>query len=489
MRLAFKIMAAVMVVVAILLAGHSYLVFVREVELFRNDINLHAYLLGTVLASSVSDIWAKSGPEGVESIISDANRSEHLVRVRLVTMDGEAADSVSPMVAIGDLTPLRRGDEMLFPHYRYRGADYHVGYFPIATMTDHLMALELSQPLAPMREYVRTTVERKIVLFALFVVVCGLLVWWLGVHLVGRPMHAMVDQARSVGQGDLTARNDLEHITDEVGELAHGLNEMVENLRSAKVHLDEETAGRISALEQLNHAERLATVGKLASGLAHELGTPLNVISGRAKMIAGEKMPEAEVIDSAEVIGNQAERMTAIIRQLLDFARRKPLERQRMELSQPVNRVVNMLSPIAAQRKVTIEVKGDGHCPHVDMDVDQLQQVLSNLIVNAVHAMPDGGTINVRYGSKVVDPPADHGGGKSEHAYIEVSDTGEGIAEENLSRIFNPFFTTKQVGEGTGLGLSVADGIAKEHGGWLTAESVIDEGSTFTIYLPIGDSA
>lgn len=486
MRLAFKIMAAVMAVVAMLFAAHSYLVVKREVALFRADMDLHAYLLGSVLASSVADIWKANGPERVQSIIRDANQSEHLVRVRWVWFDAPPGDSAAPRFTVPDLTPLWQGSEVLIPEYSVGGAEYHVSYFPVSIDRARLSALELTQPLAPMQKYVRTTVIRRVQLFVAFLIVGGALVWWLGIHLVGRPVHIMVDQARSVGQGDLSASNELGNTRDEIGELATGLNDMVADLRLARSNLDEETTRRLAAMEQLNHAERLATVGKLASGLAHELGTPLNVVAGRAKMIAGENMNREEIIDSATVIENQAERMTGIIRQLLDFARSRPMEKKLVTLLQPVENVVHMVSPIAAQAKVEIDIQPGDRMPRVEVDVRQLQQVLSNLIVNAIHAMPTGGRITIRIGQRLAEPPADHGGREAVYAYVEVSDTGVGIPEENLGRIFTPFFSTKQVGEGTGLGLSIAHGIVREHGGWLTAASVVSEGSTFTVYLPMG---
>jgi two-component system NtrC family sensor kinase len=488
-KLAYKIMAAVMLVFAVLLAIHSYLVFQRELGLFRDDMELHAYLLGSVLASSVRDIWVANGPERVQSIIEDANRSEQLVQVRWVWFDVPPGNASAPRVKIEDLSGLRRGEELLFPEYRWEGSDYHISYFPVIVDGGRLSALELSEPLAPMRSYIWTTVVRKIVLFVAFLIIGGVFVWWLGIRLVGRPVHTMIDQARSVGEGDLTVRNDLGHASDEIGELAKGLNDMVEDLRLARARIEEETSKRLAAIEQLNHAERLATVGKLASGLAHELGTPLNVVAGRAKMIAGESMSTSEIADSATVIASQADRMTGIIRHLLDFARSRPPEKHSAKLSQPVNNVVKLLSPIATERSIELHVQASSDSPDVEVDVDQIQQVLSNLIVNAIHAMPDGGRITIQCGRRPVTPPADHGGNESDFAYIDVIDTGVGIPEENLSQVFTPFFSTKQVGEGTGLGLSIAHGIVQEHGGWLAAESKVGHGSKFSIYLPIGDDS
>lgn len=485
MRLAFKMMAVVMVVIALLLAVHSYLVVEREVDLFRADMDLHAYLVGSVLASTVADIWKSAGPERVAAIIEDANRSEHLMSVRWVWFDDAPDDASTPRVPVEKLSQVQLGNEVLIPEYRDLGTDYHISYFPVTVDSTRLSAVEVSQPLAPMRAYIRTTIIRRIALMVAFLLVGGVFVWWLGIRLVGRPVHALVRQAHEVGRGELNVHSDLEGLRDELGELAQGFNEMVRDLQLGKIRLDEETSKRMAAIEQLNHAERLATVGKLASGLAHELGTPLNVVAGRAKMIASEDMTPAEITDSASVIKNQAERMTGIIRQLLDFARRRPVEKQAEELIQPIKNAVHVLSPIVTQSEIEFDAPIGESSPRVQIDAGQVQQVLANLIVNAVHATPKGGRISVRYGVRAAQPPADNGGPEEQYAYIEVIDTGVGIARENLTRIFTPFYSTKQVGEGTGLGLSIAHGIIKEHGGWLMAESEAGEGSTFTIYLPL----
>jgi signal transduction histidine kinase len=315
----------------------------------------------------------------------------------------------------------------------------------------------------------------------------AILVWLLGIDMVGRPVNSMSDLARRVGEGDLTARTHLGNRTDELTRLAGGLNRMVEDLETSQRRLEEETNRRIETMEQLHHSERLATVGKLASGLAHELGTPLNVVSGRAQMIATEDMSDDEIVDSATVIKDQSERMTRIIRQLLDFARSRRPEKQPSDPAEIVENVVAMLAPIATQREVAL--KTESHVKDVTVEVDrgQIQQVLSNLIVNAIHAMPDGGDIVVAIDRETIRPPADLGGPESEYAVIKVIDQGIGISAEDLPRVFTPFFSTKGVGEGTGLGLSIAHGIVREHRGWLAAESEVGKGSCFSIYLPQGE--
>jgi signal transduction histidine kinase len=254
-------------------------------------------------------------------------------------------------------------------------------------------------------------------------------------------------------------------------------------LIEARTRVETETKARIVALEQLRHADRLSTVGKLASGIAHELGTPLNVISGRASMIATKEVEGAESIESARIVVQSADRVTGIIRQLLDFARRRGPQRAEEDLGAIAQQTTSLLRTLAGKKRVTLEVAGE---PHVVADVDsaQLQQALTNLVVNAIQAANQGGNVSVTLGAERATPPPDVGGDERETAFLRVKDDGPGMSDEVLAHVFDPFFTTKGVGEGTGLGLSVAWGIARDHGGWIAAESAPGEGATFTLHLP-----
>jgi two-component system NtrC family sensor kinase len=488
-KLAFKFMAAVMLVMAVLLIVHAYFVVQRELNLFQEDMRTHADLLGSVLASSIADMWRINGPERVQEIIDDANRSQKLMHIRWVWLDVPPNDPYAPHTKIDDLSDLKEGHEVIIPRQRYGDADYFHAYFPVQVDPARLSALELSQPLAPMYSYLRATVLNKVILYVAFVLVGSIMVWWLGVQMVGQPVRSMADLARRVGEGDLTARSDPGDHKDELAQLARGLNQMVEDLEHSRDRLEEETTRRIETMEQLHHAERLATVGKLASGLAHELGTPLNVVSGRAQMIATEDMSDDEIVDSATVIKDQSERMTRIIRQLLDFARSRRPEKQKSDPAEIVKNVVAVLGPVAAQRNVTLKPKAHAGEIAVEVDRGQMQQVLSNLIMNAIHAMPDGGEIELEVSRERVRPPADRGLPEGEYAVLKVIDHGVGISPEDLPRVFTPFFSTKGVGEGTGLGLSIAHGIVREHGGWLTAESQVGKGSCFSIYLRMDEES
>jgi two-component system NtrC family sensor kinase len=304
-----------------------------------------------------------------------------------------------------------------------------------------------------------------------------------GVHFVGRPMRRLVAKARRIGAGDLSQPLDLRQ-RDEVGELAAEINQMCERLAVAQARVEEETDRRLAASEQLRHADRLTTVGKLASGVAHELGTPLNVVSGRAKMIARGQVTGPELVESAQSIIDQAERMTNIIKQLLGFARRRQPQRLSESLRGVVERTLALLHPMAEKSAVEFKPSHGEPEPFAEVDVSLIEQALTNLVVNAIQAMPTGGVLTIHTCEEVVSPPAGVPATAGVYACLHVEDGGVGMTSEELLHAFEPFFTTKEVGSGTGLGLSVAHGIVRDHGGWIAATSEVDEGSRFSMYLP-----
>jgi signal transduction histidine kinase len=268
-----------------------------------------------------------------------------------------------------------------------------------------------------------------------------------------------------------------------VAERTAELEQRAKQLEEAWAKVRSESEARIAALELLRHEDRLKTVGKLASGLAHELGTPLNVISGYAGMIAGGSLSSHDTAESARTIKAQSERIANIVRQILDFARRRPGQRIAVDLQQLARQTLDLMAPLAEKQNVRlILADGDG-AAMVRADIEQIRQVLLNLITNAVQAMPKGGDVEVAIGPARGRLPA----GQTDpgrYVCVSVLDEGEGIPEENLTRVFEPFFTTKGPGKGTGLGLAIAEGIVREHGGWIAVESTPGKGSRFCVYLP-----
>ncbi|MDX2251347.1 MAG: ATP-binding protein [Nitrospira sp.] len=223
--------------------------------------------------------------------------------------------------------------------------------------------------------------------------------------------------------------------------------------------------------EQLRKTERIAELGTLASGMAHEIGTPMNVILGRAEYLM-DRVRDEPTKKGLQTIIAQVERITKVMNQLLAFARRKPPERGPLQLKDIVENGLELFQERLEKSRVAVESALDDDCPNVLADGDQMSQVFINLVMNALHAMPDGGTLRVGLAQD------------QDIVKLTVADSGHGIPPEALPKIFEPFFTTKEFGKGTGLGLTVVKGIIEEHQGTITVDSEEGKGTRFTISLP-----
>ena len=303
----------------------------------------------------------------------------------------------------------------------------------------------------------------------------------LGEWLVGGPLRRVVARARRIGEGDfdgfMTVRGSAE-----IANLKHAINGMCDGLRTEREKARAEEAARIEAETRLRHADRLTTVGTLAAGVAHELGTPLNVILVESRTVEKMSRTPERIEEGARLIRNQAGRMTAIVQQLLHFARRREPSRAVEDVRQVVLSSVVLVAALARTRGCTVEAVFPDGSMDVSADASGIQQILTNLFVNAFDAMPEGGEVVARVTSAARKVP--NGQGERAFVCIEVEDRGPGIDEVTRRRVFEPFFTTKDVGSGTGLGLSVALGIAEDHGGTIEVREGASGGSIFALYLP-----
>jgi len=258
--------------------------------------------------------------------------------------------------------------------------------------------------------------------------------------------------------------------TDELGDLANEFNVMCDRLAAA--------------LEQVRHADRLATIGTLTSTIAHEIGTPLNVVSGHARLIARGRISGSDAMDSAKVMHEQCDRIAKIVRQVLEYGRRREPKRSALDILGVVRSTVALLQPLATKCGVTLELSvSPSASTHTAADAAQVQQALTNLIMNAIQASTEGQTVRVAAETKSDGASADETRGS--HHVISVEDSGSGISEEVRQRMFEPFFTTKEAGQGTGLGLSIARDIVVEHGGFIDVSSELGSGSRFVVHLPV----
>ncbi|MFG0263085.1 MAG: sensor histidine kinase [Novipirellula sp. JB048] len=333
-------------------------------------------------------------------------------------------------------------------------------YVPLNVDGENLGAVEVSRSMTEQDTFVRDSVYASLISLVGVAGLSAIVIYYGGIHLVGKPLGKLIAQVNLIGEGRLDQSPVLSS-HDELGRLALAISQMSHRLSDQR--------------ETIRHTDRLGTIGTLAAGVAHELGTPLNVVSGRAGLIASGKLSDEEILTSARTIKSESERMTAIIRQLLDFARQHPSPHESIDLAEVLSRTCDLMRPLARKSNVELDLQLSEHALIIGGDAGQMQQVLTNLIHNAIGAMPDGGTVDV---SADIDET-------KQQLWIEVRDTGNGIPAEHLSHVFEPFYTTKDVGEGTGLGLSIAYGIVREHGGEIKVDSIPGKGTAFRIHFPI----
>lgn len=479
MRIATRLWL-VLSIVNLVVLGSGVFVRVREEQRILLDVTLRdrrffAHALHAALARENGAIDPLAEARGM---LDRQELAESHIVPRLVSIAGEQG-LPEPRLLAWRRDLLASGEAIVVVH----GAEI-LTYVPIAR--EHGIALELSEPRA-VDALVRNIGWRSLVSqTAALAVGAGLVSFLLVGWLVGRPIARLVGVARRIGGGDFEVRIPTStSAPDEVATLAHEMNDMAARLLSTRRALEESDAERADALERLRHADRLRTVGELASSLAHELGTPLNVVSGYARIADEEATNPDEVRGAARIILEQTHRMTRILRDLLDFARLRGSKSAEHDLAALVDRAVETMAPLARRHRAKLVVEGDAKRVMVRADGQQILQVLSNLITNAMQALRDAGTVTVAVDEIDATPPVGTRAKPGRFARVSVTDTGGGIDPSDLPHLFEPFFTKKEEGEGTGLGLAVVEGIVREHGGFVDVASELGRGTTFHVHLPL----
>lgn len=286
---------------------------------------------------------------------------------------------------------------------------------------------------------------------------------WLVAGGIVAPIERLVAAARRVASGDLEARVQVD-VGDEIGELGHAFNDMTEELAG--------NAARIEELHQLEleRAEQLATVGELASGLAHEIKNPVIGISSGLDLVVRRTGGDEKLSPIVTEMKRQLRRIEAAIKDLLAFARPPSPTLLPGRINEVVRRSVVLVEPAAEKAGVSLVLELDGELPQLKLDSDLVGQAVINLVINAIHATERGGSVVLSTR------------GLENGVELTVRDTGSGIAEENFRQLFRPFFTTRH--SGSGLGLSITKSIIERHGGRITVDTIVGEGSCFTIMLP-----
>ena len=290
MRLALKFVLAFTLGNILLAAVYGYLAVRREVRLFQHTASVEAESLGRAMEDMLADAWRRSGHQGVLQVVRKVNqRQGHELRVRWVWFDARPGDPDFPAVAPERLTTVTIEQHVAVETLDPDGAPQLDIYWPVALGAERRGGLEFARAMTELQDNQREIVQRTALLIGGMALLSGLLAAALGVRLVGQPLRQLMEKTRLIAAGNLQGPIHL-GTHDELAELGESLNLMCQQLAQSQGKIREETATRIAALEQLRHADRLKTVGRMASGIAHELGTPLSVVAGRAGLIGSGKL-------------------------------------------------------------------------------------------------------------------------------------------------------------------------------------------------------
>lgn len=238
--------------------------------------------------------------------------------------------------------------------------------------------------------------------------------------------------------------------------------------------------------EQLRQSQKMEAIGTLAGGVAHDFNNILTVIQGYAALLLSGGLTAGESADSALQIARAAERAAALTQQLLIFGRKQAMEPSDIDLNEVVAGLTKMLRRIVGE-DISLQSDYASNLPWIHGDAGMLEQVLLNLAINSRDAMPEGGRLIISTGTETITEKQAQQNPESlpgACVYLSVSDSGTGIPPEHLPHVFEPFYTTKEAGKGTGLGLATAYSIVKQHRGWTTVTSEVNKGTTFRIYFP-----
>ena len=523
MTLGTRVTVVVTLLVAAVLAGSGYAALkVRRANL-EADLDREAHEIATALRAGIEPLDRGTAEEMLLARARAARQHDELFGLEVLSIGSEqrtdddawlllmrAADiQDAPVGRLFDSSSGPRSYAMAVPLFDATALELpprHPARHPTAIMGMRRGAGYIDAEVA-------ATARRIYPLFLLVVIGVAIGVRFAIEQIVVRPLRRLLEGIDAVGKGDLS-RVILAERDDEIGTIAGRFNAMTGSLREAREETERVAGARLGLEARLRQSEKLATIGQMAAEIAHELGTPLNVIGGRARAMAKraekaalraagqttesgavELQPPpkgadaADVVKNAGIIGDEVARITKIIRQVLDFSRPRGPTVTRVHLGAVVAEALEFLRETIQRQGIEVDVQTMPAPPEVPGDPDQIQQVCLNLIMNAIHAMPSGGKLRVatermvrRKGGLDLAPPA-------EYAALIVADSGPGIPAADREKIFEPFFTTKDEGQGTGLGLAVSHGIVKDHDGWIEVDSPATGGAEFRVYLPCATSA
>jgi len=343
---------------------------------------------------------------------------------------------------------------------------YISAYRPIMDLDDNVIGMLY----IGIQEKLFQDINKQTLVFYILMILAGsvlaLLLSLYFIKTILNPYNTLIESSKQLARGsyikvDINSR-------DEVGDLARAYNKMISAIRERDEKLREQTE------QQLGQSEKLASLGRLASGIAHEINNPLTGILTYSSMLL-EDFKETEFEEDLQTIVDETMRCRKIVKGILDFARETKLEKEIANVNTALKQALSILERHYNFHNIEIMMDLHDDLPEIMLDMNLIRSVFNNLAVNAADAMPDGGQLRVSTGFSP----------RTQLITINFTDTGIGIPPENIPKIFDPFFTTKEPGKGTGLGMSVTYGIIKRHNGTIDISSEIGEGTTVTIELPL----
>lgn len=412
--------------------------------------------LGRIIGRSVMEVWDKQGEERARDLVAYADRDE-TIEARWTWLDAPKGSSTAPRADPVVVDAVKRGVASTWIARRPDGTRAIYAYVPLLKHGERPAALELSRPVLDEKSVFLAEIREELVASTGVVALATLVALLLTQVIVSRPLARVAAQARRIGTGDLSHRIP-ERGRDEVASLVRDLNAMCDQIDEARSKAKNEAQKSITALEQLRHADRLRTVGTLASGIAHEVGTPLGVIVGRVEQ-ALDRTSDERAKAALGVVLEQVDRIRRIVRGCLALARGDAPHLVPTPPASLAEHATDLVRHRFANAGIELACDVDADLPVVACEPALFEQALVNVLLNACQATPRGG--NVRLSVRNVE---------NEVRFV-VEDDGSGISDETARRATEPFFSTRREEGGSGLGLTIAREIVSHHAGSLTVEN------------------
>jgi len=479
-----KFILVVNLLVVLLVGSAAFLMELRQRNAIVEEVKKRALILARGLAEASANSLVTYNYVGVEQSLAVATRSPDVVYAVVLDKEGNIAASsvrsapIQRLLAGTDVTPPPAGTDPIIRQRRIPGSSDETVYdvwVPVAIegSDQRWGTARVGVSLESMHQEIART-RWQIAAIGLISLVVGSLSSVVLAQRITKPLQALTRGVAAVGHGDLTQRIDIQ-TKDELGELAHAFNDMTAQL------------ARVRDLEErLRRADRLAALGTMAAGIAHDIRNPLTsiLIFSQLMSLHHDDPDVRQKFD--RVVPRELERVQGVIEDMMELARPAALNLEPTNLNEVLTQALELYEEQAATQGVKVAREFDPDLPFCNADRKRLHRCFSNLLANAIQAMPKGGDLAV-HTSLVSDvhAAASPAAGAPSDAMIRVTiaDTGQGIPPDHLSRIFDPFYTTKE--KGLGLGTAITHRIVEDHKGSIDVQSQVGLGTTFTIHLPV----